>query len=751
VVAPTPYNLEVALAVRKDWPELAVILDKALAHISPEERSQLAEAAGVSTRVAFAETDGSITELLSNQEKLILAGLIAGGIGVLALLGWAIRRQKKPVFRSLQGKSVLFLAMVFFLVGGVTVWVLEFIGDRISGQLGSYVAERHVLWHKEKVLGAVQRELALAKQMADSEILQRWAVDESNPNTAADARDELQRYHDNFRAKSYFVGLAKSKHFFYADNKVKRVALNVVDTLSADDEDDIWFFATMADKAAYNLNVDHNVQLGVTNLWVNYAMRRDDKTHGVVGTGVRLTEFVTDFITQDTKGVGAMMIDDGGAIQAHVDSTKITQNALAKDSAEEAGIWALLSSEQDRKQLRQYMTEMKSGLRDTKSFFINIEGKHSLVAMAYLEPLKWYTIAVFEPGAMVGLQEMGALAAVLGIALLVTVIVFVFGQNILIIRPLDQLTMGANRMADGDYDVRIPVTQRDEIGHLTQTFNDMSSTISDYTRNLETKVEDRTRELSEAYEVIQDSIQYASRIQRSILPSEKFLAEDLSDHFILWEPRDVVGGDLYWYRRVQGGFIIAVGDCTGHGVPGAFLTMIASGALDRALREFPTGEPGAILQIMNRSIQISLGQDQNEGESDDGLELGICRINTDRTAMRFAGSRFSLFSLENGEIVEIKGTKKGVGYRNIDAEQKYEEVEVPLKAGVPFYMTSDGIIDQIGGERRRSFGKKRFKQLLLSIQDQPMSQQKDIIYKTFIDYQGSEKRRDDVSAVGFVV
>jgi ABC-type amino acid transport substrate-binding protein/serine phosphatase RsbU (regulator of sigma subunit) len=756
VVAPTPYKLEVAFAVRKDWPELAAIFDKALAQIPLKERARLAEAAGVSTRVVFAKSTGSASKLLSSEETLILAIIIAGGVGVLILLGWAIRRQEKPVFQSIQGKSVLFLAGVFVLVGGVTIWVLGFIGDRVSAQLGSYIAERHVLWHKEKVLGAVQRELALAKQMAESEILHRWAVAETDRAAAADARNELQRYHDNFRARSYFVGLAKTKHFFYADKKVKTVTLDVVDTLSAKDDDDVWFFATMADKAPYNLNVDHNVQLGVTNLWVNYAMRQGSETRGVVGTGVRLTEFVTDFITQDAKGVSAMMIDEGGAIQAHVDPSKISHNVLGKNNGAETGVWSLLSSEADRRLLRQHMAEMKAGFRNAETFFVDIDGQRRLVAMAYLEPLKWYTLAVFDPGAMVGLQEMGTLAAVLGIALLITVIVFVFGQNILVLRPLGSLSEGASRMAGGDYNVRLPVTQRDEIGELTDTFNGMASTIADYTHNLETMVADRTRELSDktkelsgAYSVIQESIQYASRIQRSVLPEVSDLRDAFADHLVIWQPKDVVGGDIYLHRQCGDGQLLALIDCTGHGVPGAFMAMIATGAFDQALIETPDGNPAALLQRVNQFVKIVLGQDSDGGESDDGFECGACLINTVAGEIIYAGARFELWCLENEQFTIIKGDKVGIGYRRTAPNVSFTNHIVPIESDTAFYMTSDGLVDQVGGNKHRAFGKRRLKNIILDYSRMNMAVQGVQILRAFEEYQHNEERRDDISLIGF--
>ncbi|MCW9035405.1 MAG: SpoIIE family protein phosphatase [Rhodospirillales bacterium] len=226
----------------------------------------------------------------------------------------------------------------------------------------------------------------------------------------------------------------------------------------------------------------------------------------------------------------------------------------------------------------------------------------------------------------------------------------------------------------------------------------------------------------------------------------------MQDHFVIWQPRDVVGGDLYWYRRVEGGFIISVCDCTGHGVPGAFLTMIASGALDRALREHPKGDPAELLKTMNRSVQISLGQDQDDGESDDGLELGICRINYDTNEITYAGARFSLFKVsDEGEIKETKGYKSGIGYCKVPIDQAFTNHSLQPTETDTYVMVSDGILDQIGGPKRRGFGKKRFLKLLSSSAGKPLEDQKRIILDEFESYQGGESRRDDISALGFKV
>ncbi|NGZ27992.1 MAG: transporter substrate-binding domain-containing protein, partial [Magnetococcales bacterium] len=195
-------------------------------------------------------------------------------------------------------------------------------------------------------------------------------------------------------------------------------------------------------------------------------------------------------------------------------------------------------------------------------------------------------------------------------------------------------------------------------------------------------------QLQKALNLISSSIQYASRIQRSILTPTDKLAETLPEHFVLWEPRDVVGGDMYWYRPWISGTLLLLGDCTGHGVPGAFITLIANGALDQALLETPPGDTATLLQRMHQLIQAALGQDHQEGASNDGLELGACYLDPYQPNLTFSGARFSLFVMEETQVQEIKGVKSGLGYRGVDWNVEFKNHEVPLNPDWCYYMTS---------------------------------------------------------------
>ena len=282
-----------------------------------------------------------------------------------------------------------------------------------------------------------------------------------------------------------------------------------------------------------------------------------------------------------------------------------------------------------------------------------------------------------------------------------------------------------------------PILRENELVGAVISFNDISERLK------------AQHERDEALEVVSSSIRYASRIQQSVLPHENTLSAAFADHFVFWQPRDVVGGDIYWCHDWGSGVLILLGDCTGHGVPGAFMTLIANGALDSAYLEVPPGDAATLLKRMHQLIQLALGQDLSKGDSDDGLEVGACFLQTGRPTLTFAGARFSLFVSDAGEVREIKGEKTGLGYRGIPRDVSFTNQTVDFSADATYYMTSDGLIDQIGGERKRSFGKRRFKELLASIRDLPMSRQRDRIRDALSDWQGNQRRRDDVSVIGF--
>ena len=296
-----------------------------------------------------------------------------------------------------------------------------------------------------------------------------------------------------------------------------------------------------------------------------------------------------------------------------------------------------------------------------------------------------------------------------------------------------------------------PILQRQSDGRwlqISERRTETGGTVAVYSDL--TEVKESEQRAAAANQLILQSLRYASRIQSAVLPARQELEELAADHFLIWEPRDIVGGDFFWFQPIRDGYAIMVGDCTGHGVPGAFMTLIAWGLLDRMLRSAPSDKPSEVLAGLHQGVKDLLGQDQRHGETDDGLEAGICFINPEKQLITFAGARFSLWRANQDGVIEIKGDREGLGYRRYPPETSFSDYTFPFDARDSFYLTTDGLIDQIGGPRGRSFGKRRFQDLLRKLRNTPMREQEELLREAFESYQGEELRRDDLTILGFI-
>ncbi|MBU1168621.1 MAG: AAA family ATPase [Proteobacteria bacterium] len=275
---------------------------------------------------------------------------------------------------------------------------------------------------------------------------------------------------------------------------------------------------------------------------------------------------------------------------------------------------------------------------------------------------------------------------------------------------------------------------------------------------LELRVMVRTKELNLTLEKVEkanthimESIRYAKMIQQSLLPNLNQVKTWLPNSFFIWEPRDIIGGDFFYADVFENGFILAVVDCTGHGVPGAFMTMIAASGLRRVIRDDGCRAPADILKRLNAIVKTSLQQDTKHALSDDGLDAGICSMNYESHILTFAGARLPLLCTNKGELTVISGDKQSIGYSHSDLNYSYTEHRIPLHNGQRFYLSTDGFVDQLGGIHRRRFGRKRFQDIIMENSHKPFDEQQEILIQAFKDHKKTNDQQDDVTVVGFGV
>ena len=262
------------------------------------------------------------------------------------------------------------------------------------------------------------------------------------------------------------------------------------------------------------------------------------------------------------------------------------------------------------------------------------------------------------------------------------------------------------------------------------------------TRKQKDVIEQQKESVEEAHKEIKDSITYAKRIQSAILPPIKVVKEYLKESFILYKPKDIVAGDFYWMEQKDGKVLFAAADCTGHGVPGAMVSVICNNGLNRSVREHGLTVPGEILD-KTREIVV---QEFKKSEEDvkDGMDIALCSI--EGMKLQFAGAYNPLWVIRNGEIIETKANKQPVG--QFDNPKLYTTHSFDLVQGDTIYIFSDGYVDQFGGEKGKKFKSKSFRDLLLSIQQKPMEEQKKSIENTFQTWRGELEQLDDVCIIG---
>ena len=256
------------------------------------------------------------------------------------------------------------------------------------------------------------------------------------------------------------------------------------------------------------------------------------------------------------------------------------------------------------------------------------------------------------------------------------------------------------------------------------------------------EVENAHQELEEKNQEIMDSIIYAKRIQSAILPPDKVVKEYFKDSFILYKPKDIVAGDFYWMEHKEGKVLFAAADCTGHGVPGAMVSVVCNNALNRSVREHGLTDPG---EILNKAREIVIQEfEKSHEEVKDGMDIALCAL--EGKLLKYAGANNPLWVIREGEIIEIKANKQPIG--KFDNPLPYTTHSIELQEGDTVYLFSDGYVDQFGGEKGKKFKAKSFRELLLKNQDKTMEEQKSIYDETFKTWKGNLEQIDDVCIVG---
>lgn len=328
-----------------------------------------------------------------------------------------------------------------------------------------------------------------------------------------------------------------------------------------------------------------------------------------------------------------------------------------------------------------------------------------------------------------------------------------------LVEGLRRTTDFSHAVAAGDFEADYqPLSDDDMLGHALLKMRDE---LGQRERILEQKVQERTeevvrqkeeverqsRKVVELYKNVTDSIRYAKRLQESILPPDKRIRELLPDSFVYYRPKDIVSGDFYWVDRVNERITFAAVDCTGHGVPGAFMSLIGHNGLNQAMRERGAGRPSEVLKVLNKLAFDALHKDREQFLVRDGMDMALCNYDPQRRVLEYAGANSPLYIVRGDEVMRFQPDKRPIGSFELEG-QDFTDHQIELEHGDMVYIFSDGYADQFGGPKGKKFLYKRFRELLLEISRFPAERQRGMLEEAFRGWRGVHEQVDDILVIG---
>ncbi len=611
--------------------------------------------------------------------------------GLKRLFRWDEALKSNPLYDSGTMKVILFAgALIVFSMVLVGALVYSFTEREIIQKLKTKDLLHIAQSMAARIDGRIERAKESSLALAHDPVILDWVASAEKKLTLKEsAIGKINSLVSELGYHNSFIVSNVTSHYWDENGKL-------LDVISKDDPDDSWFYTFLASKKQVVVDVDYNEERGDTFVFVNALLGSMERPLGVTGVGLSLADLSKDFQSYKYGKQSDLWVVDATGVILLADDVKQNGHNL-KEFVPQQATETILGQFSGESLVFDYKHD--NGIRyDMISYPISSAPLRLVFSIPRSETVSLlYTI-----------QLNTAIAVFVAI---ISIVFFFFYVS--------------RRMAD-------PYRR-------TLQLNEQ----------LERQIAARTKELAQRNVEILDSITYAKRIQESLLPSVEHLKDSFAEYGLIWKPRDIVGGDFYWSRKSGSGTWVAVGDCTGHGVPGAFMTMLTISALNRLAEQASHTDPGFMLEHLNRAIKHTLNQDHRDGMPDDGLDISLCYLEGDLLAYAGAHSRLYIAEASSGAVKELAGNKKGIGYRRTPVDYRYVTETVRLVSQQMIVMTTDGLIDQNGSERNLSFGRTRLKQYLAQHSGKSASTWIQGLEKQLKLYQGDEKQRDDIAVLAF--
>jgi len=523
--------------------------------------------------------------------------------------------------------------------------------------------------------------------------------EEKNKEYGKIIQNKIDSIANSYDYNNFFIAGVQTKHYYRANSEKVGYDSNYI-VLSENNPEDKWFWNVLKAKKEIDFNVGYDRATDNTFLFVNTIMGTVDNPVGIAGVGMTINEITNEFKKFKVGNASNLWVVDGnGKIQLSDRKDDIGKNCEG------------FIPEEVVNNIKNESTNVSEEVKVSQYYNDN----NKIVDYAYckLSSCNWtlfYEIPRTESLSLLDSLRIDTIINVV-LVLLFFIVLFYF----------------ISKKVANPYKQAILINEE-----------------------LENKVNIRTKELRESNQKVNESIEYAKRVQESILPSEQDLKRIFKENFVIWTPKDTVGGDFFWVREIDDVIVLAVGDCTGHGVPGAFMTMTVNAILHNIVQTVNKDDPSIILKELHKQLRETLNKNSNPNSVDDGLDIAIFCIKK-KTNLLYLGANIELYIKRGEEVEKLKPQTKGAGYSYIELKEDLNNENIQIQEGDIFIVTTDGFIHQNGGDKNYPFGKKRLYNLISTCEAKDLELMKSEFENTLEAYTKNEQQRDDITVFAFKV
>ncbi len=433
----------------------------------------------------------------------------------------------------------LLLTLLIFLGFILAVFVLaRQMLDNLNQGWGRQFAERQVEADKNRTLVPLINEIGLARRMASDPDIVSFALDEDNPVARKKGMDAMERYRALFSDHSYFAAIARSGDYYFSDSRGGSRNGEPRYVLSKGNPNDRWFYATLKDGRDYQLNVDPDVHLGITKVWINVLIRYGNETLGIVGTGISLTDFLKRTVSVPQKGIENFFVDRNMAIQLHNDPRLIDYMSVAKQTKDHVNLDVLIKDRDDLEKIGKALREAQQSPGSVKTLWVRYQGARYMLGVSYLPEVNWFDLTLINPHEMNFARDMGSIPVYFFLSLLASLFLMGFALHRWVLVPISVLMNSVEKINRGDFDIALPGQGLGEISELSDSFSKMAQSIRGNRELLESEVRKQTEELQNANCLLQQDIRERELAEAAVLEKEyhyRMAIETSADGFFMFD------------------------------------------------------------------------------------------------------------------------------------------------------------------------------------------------------------------------